>query len=144
MYRTIDITKYDAQGILGQSEITSTCWLWMGSKYSNGYGKIGRVGHMVHRIAYELIKGEVPKDMCLDHLCRQRNCINPDHLEVVTLVENVMRGESQHAINSRKTHCEKGHKFTEENTYRRKDRQTRECRTCRSNAVARYIARKEG
>lgn len=138
MYRTIDTNTYDAQLIFGQSEITDSCWLWMGSMYNNGYGKIGKTGYMVHRIAYELLKGEVPTNMCLDHLCKQRNCINPEHLEIVTLVENVMRGESQHAKNARKTHCKSGHEFTDENTYQRSDRLTRECKICRHEAFTRH------
>ncbi len=71
---------------------------------------------MAHRIFYTLFKGDVPEDMALDHLCRNRRCVNPDHLEIVTLVENVMRGQSQHAINARKTHCKHGHGFTKTNT----------------------------
>lgn len=130
MYRTIPAI-YDAQQIFGNTEEEDECWLWMGSMYNNGYGKIGKTGYMVHRIAYELTQGDVPEDMCLDHLCKQRNCVNPEHLEVVTLVENVMRGESQHAKNARKTHCINGHEFTPENTYHRSDRNTRECIACR-------------
>lgn len=135
MYRSINITDYDPQTIFGLSEITNGCWSWMGSLYRNGYGKYGARGYMAHRIAYELTKGSVPEDMCLDHVCKNRSCINHEHLEVVTLVENVMRGESQHAINARKTHCVNGHEFTEENTYRRRDRQTRECKACRKNTT---------
>jgi hypothetical protein len=138
MYRSIDITKYDAQTIFGLSEIGNGCWNWRGSLYRNGYGKYGSRGYMAHRLAYELTKGSVPEDMCLDHTCRNRSCINPDHLEIVTLVENVMRGESLHALNARKTHCSEGHEFTDKNTYRRQDRETRECKTCRRNATNKH------
>ena len=145
MYRTIDTSKYDAQIIFGNTDITESCWLWMGSMYNNGYGKIGRKGYMAHRIAYELTKDVVPEDMCLDHLCSQRNCVNPDHLEIVTLVENVMRGNSQHAINARKTHCKWGHEFTEENIYRHPQRGSRLCRKCISRNSKNYTRqRKEG
>ncbi len=144
MYRAIDTSQYNAQEIFGNTEVIDSCWKWMGSMYKSGYGKIGKRGYPVHRIAYQLVKNEVPRDMCLDHLCKNRDCINPDHLEVVTLVDNVMRGDSQHAINARKTHCKNGHEFTTANTYRRRDRRTRECKTCRNGAVSKYIAKKEG
>lgn len=133
MYRPINITLYDPQSFFGMAQITNGCWKWQGSKYANGYGKIGKKGYMAHRISYELTRGEVPESMCLDHLCKTRDCINPDHLEIVSLVENVMRGDSQHALNARKTHCKHGHEFTSENTYVRRDRGTRACRTCQAH-----------
>ena len=144
MYRPINAPAYNAQDIFGMSQISERCWTWMGSMYQNGYGKIGRRGYMVHRIAYELTKGKVPRNMCLDHLCKNRACINPDHLEIVSLVENVMRGDSQHAVNARKTYCKHGHEFTEANTYRDPIKNSRNCRKCRNLAVKKYIARKEG
>jgi hypothetical protein len=67
--------------------------------------------------------------MQLDHLCRVRGCVNPDHLEVVTGATNTLRGISSPAINARKTHCRRGHEFTPENTYI--DRGSRRCKACR-------------
>jgi hypothetical protein len=108
------------------------CWVWEGSKYNNGYGKFGRRGYMAHRISYELSKGKVPDNMFLDHLCRNRLCVKPAHLEPVSLVENVMRGESIFAKNARKTHCKHGHEFTAENTYvPRQFPNKRYCKACR-------------
>lgn len=144
MYRTINIQQYDPQSFFGMVDITDKCWNWLGSKYQNGYGKLGKAGIMTHRIAYELTRGGVPSDMCLDHLCKNRLCVNPDHLEIVTLVENVMRGESQHAINARKTHCKNGHEFTNENTYVRKDRGTRSCKKCTRMLNVKYVNRERG
>jgi hypothetical protein len=106
------------------------CWMWNGSTYANGYGKYGRAGYMAHRLSYELSKRLLAKDEFLDHLCRNRQCVNPNHLEIVTLVENVMRGNSQHAINARKTHCMHGHEFTSDNTYIHPKRGTRNCKVC--------------
>lgn len=71
-------------------QITTTCWLWTGPKSPLGYGRSSSSG--AHRRVYEYLIGRVPEDMDLDHLCRVRNCVRPDHLEVVTHAENVRRG----------------------------------------------------
>lgn len=107
------------------------CWEWQGSQTTNGYGKWQRgPGHperAVHRIAYEHYRNTaIPKGMQLDHLCRNRLCLNPDHLEVVTPSENTLR---QDHWERRKTHCPKGHEYNEENTRRTKQGK-RVCREC--------------
>lgn len=130
MYRTIDPTVYSIDKFLAKTKKVGDCLEWQGSRYQNGYGKLGDAGYQAHRISYTLFKGEIPKSMCIDHLCRNRICVNPEHLEVVTLVENVMRGESQHARNARKTHCKNGHEFTKENTYIHPQRGNRHCKEC--------------
>lgn len=91
-----------------------------------------------HRLAYTLKYGDIPAGMVIDHLCRNRRCVNPDHLEVVSRAENVLRGESLNAQNARKTHCKYGHEFTEANTYRCKNG-TRQCKRCHTDReIARY------
>lgn len=98
---------------------TETCWLWTGSM-THGYGKFGIPGKPpqgAHRISYELIVGPIPNGLHLDHLCRNRACVNPTHLEPVTCKDNVLRGEGGSAQNARKTHCKHGHPFDETNTY---------------------------
>lgn len=108
--------------LLVHIEITPSCWLWRGSVADNGYGHIrGWVdgkwkNRLVHRVAYELFVGPLPADMQPDHLCKVKNCINPDHLEAVTPRENVMRTGGPPALNARKSHCLRGHEFTEANT----------------------------
>jgi hypothetical protein len=111
---------------------TETCWLWTASIDGDGYGWFRLYGRLErsHRIAYELLIGPIPDGLQLDHLCRNRGCVNPDHLEPVPLIENVMRGEGPMAVNARKTHCIHGHEFTDANTDR-SERGHRRCVTCR-------------
>jgi hypothetical protein len=102
------------------------CWEWTGAK-SNGYGVAWVDGHLQrpHRVVYEGLVAPVPAGMDLDHLCRNRSCVNPDHLEVVTRRENVRRG-SRHA--QPKQACPQGHPYDDTNTYLYDGR--RYCRAC--------------
>lgn len=94
------------------------CWLWTGFVEPSGYGRMTYGGQqLAHRISYEHFVGPIPAGLQLDHLCRVRNCVNPEHLEPVTARENTLRGEAPAALNARKTHCIRGHEFTPENTY---------------------------
>lgn len=82
-----------------------------------------------HRAAYELLIAPIPNDKVIDHLCRNPSCVNPDHLEVVTQRENILRGIGPSAIHARKTHCPRGHPYSGDNLYISPNRQRR-CRTC--------------
>lgn len=106
-------------GVYGENnQYASECWLYTGYINKLGYGTVGVRQSFVlaHRLSYEHFKGEIPDGLCIDHLCRVRSCVNPDHLEPVTPTENVMRGDSKHAKNARKTHCKHGHSFDDTNT----------------------------
>lgn len=106
------------------------CWPWNGSTDKDGYGRFGRTGtDRACRIAYQFLSGKIPSDMHVDHLCRNRSCVNPLHLEPVSPRQNTMRGNGPAAINFRKTKCINGHEFSTENTYYRADG-ARTCRTC--------------
>ena len=93
---------------------TDNCWIWTGATSSKGYGTItvNNKTHSTHRLSYELFKRLIPTGLTIDHLCRNKLCVNPDHLEAVTNKVNILRGIGLTAINSRKTHCPRGHQFT--------------------------------
>ena len=120
------------------AEPNTGCWLWLGAVSRLGYGSIwseaypSKNGRHVpaHRVSYELHKGPIPEGLTIDHLCRVRGCVNPDHLEAVTLRENILRGENPAALNARKTHCAQGHEFSADNTRHGKFERERVCRQC--------------
>lgn len=115
------------------------CWEWLGGHNRAGYSILG--GLLVHRAVYELLVGPIPRGLGLDHLCRNRACCNPAHLEPVTHRVNVMRGVSFSARNALLTHCAHGHAFDEANTYYR-PRGGRGCRACTRLSQRRYKARR--
>lgn len=110
------------------------CWIWQGRINDQGYGDIWLPGikryRRAHRIVYEHRVGPIPEGLTLDHLCRVRHCVNPEHLEPVTDRVNILRGEGPTAKNATKTHCEHGHEFTPENTYIRPGTTWRTCIKC--------------
>lgn len=109
---------------------TDTCWNWTGG-LSHGYGYTSFDGRVqgAHRVSFQLIAGRIPEGLELDHLCRNRRCVNPVHLEPVTSRVNLLRGEGMSAKNAAKTHCPQGHEYTVVNTYLW--RGNRLCAACR-------------
>lgn len=95
-----------------------TCWIWPKRLDEDGYGQVGYMGkhQRVHRLFYLFLVGAIPDGLQIDHLCRNRACVNPAHLEIVPQKVNLLRGEGICAKNARKTHCKRGHEFTTENT----------------------------
>lgn len=127
-------------------EADNGCLEWIGNIDRYGYGQFHPGGRKTknkgaHRWAHEHFKGPIPDGFQIDHLCRNRKCVNPDHLEAVTPRENVLRSLNPPSMNAKKTHCINGHPFREENTARRGNR--RICITCRRKRdLAYYYARK--
>lgn len=132
----------DQIGFYGQ------CWIFDGY-LNNGYGraKVNGKVQTVHRVVYEALVGGVPECWVLDHLCRNRACYNPLHLEPVTQQENILRGLGLAAINARKTHCPAGHPYSGDNLYIQPGG-GRKCRVCRarqsSDRQARLAAESHG
>jgi len=111
--------------------VRDACWEWTGRLYM-GYGRfqLRRKRQPAHRWAYEMLVGAIPPGLTIDHLCRNRACVNPLHLEPVTSGENVRRGLAGIA-NSSKSQCKHGHALEPENTYIEPKTGWRKCRACR-------------
>lgn len=128
------------------------CWLWKACIAPNGYG-LFHDGKLMgaHRFSYMFHIGNIPTDFDLDHLCRVRRCVNPNHLEAVPHSENVRRGLSPSIIvranaerQKARTHCPKGHEYTAENIYvqiSKRDGNYRVCKTCRKASYEKSNAR---
>lgn len=131
-----DLERFEAYY---EPEPNSGCWLWTGTVNNWGYGVLrvvvdGRgTTTPAHRFSYEAHVGKIATGLELDHLCRNRQCVNPTHLEPVTHRENTMRSDAISAINARKTRCSRGHEFSPENTtvvVTKKTGPYRRCNTC--------------
>jgi hypothetical protein len=115
---------------------SSGCWNWTGFRILSGYGKFyfdGAVGY-AHRYSYMTFRGEIPDTLQIDHLCRNRSCVNPFHLEAVTVSENALRSPFKDrcgAIHRAKTHCPAGHPYSGHNLFIDK-KGARNCRKCRN------------
>ena len=125
-------------------EKTERCWNWKGHK-NDGYGRIGSGGHSgkqlsAHRLAYEILIGPIPEGLQVDHLCRNRACVNPHHMELVTIKENIMRGMAPAAQNKRKTFCIRGHPLNSDNLVEGVLLRTgkRKCKICERDYQRRY------
>ena len=109
---------------------TADCWRWTGKFDRHGYGRHWHTeqgDRRAHRLAYELVRGPIPDGLTIDHLCRNRWCVNPDHLEPVSIQENLGR-------RPKPDHCPHGHEYDERNTHVRANGK-RECRTCMADRM---------
>lgn len=123
-----DVTRFHSKILVSDSG----CWLWQDVPEANGYARfsVGMGRELAHRWSYEHYCGSIPEGMTIDHLCRVKHCVNPEHLEVVTQKVNNLRSDNLAALNARKVKCLRGHPFDSANTYVNPSTGARHCRRC--------------
>lgn len=118
------------------------CWEWLGDITIHGYSRLGRIH--AHRIAYEDSKGAIPRGLSIDHLCHNKICVNPEHLEAVPLWVNQHRKRIHTLLFGWGTHCNRGHLMDDMNTVWRPNGAGRQCRICQNVAMQEYAIRSRG
>lgn len=130
--KSFKIESYRFDKFLDRLYIAGECIEFRGSK-SHGYGSFSYAPYRAggaHVFSYRAFVGPIRRPLVIDHICRNRACVRPDHLRQITNRENILCGNGATARNARKSQCVNGHEYTPENTYR--DSRGRRCRTCRS------------
>lgn len=118
------------------------CWQWFGNKDRHSYGKIWIKGKLktAHRVSYEIFVGEIKEGMAIDHICRNRSCINPKHLRQLTWAQNAMASDGICPTFKKRTHCKNGHPFSGSNLVIYKNQpNARKCRTCIRTRWGKYV-----
>ncbi len=133
-----ELSADDLKRFWSKVEKTEGCWIWNGS-IDKGYGKFSVTTargiyktRAAYRISYGVLKKDIPNGLTIDHLCRNKRCVNPEHLEAVTMKVNCLRGIGISAINARKKFCIRGHPLSGKNLYIQPSAPTsRYCRMCK-------------
>ena len=136
--RIPDMTSLETARFWSKTNRSTECWEWTASRKPSGYGRFSIQGndYPAHRVAYHLTHGSVPLELDLDHLCRNRACVNPMHLEPVTRRVNLRRGNG-----TGRTSCPQGHPYVTGNIYMERTG-TKKCRTCVIARVRAYKIRR--
>ena len=118
-------------------KLPNGCIVWLGAKTTAGYGQVilNKKQKYLHRLSFEIYKGEIPKDFVVDHVCNNPSCFNPEHLRLLTSGENVSRGTNKF----KDTHCKNGHEYVKSNIFIC-PKGYRKCRKCRYNNVKKFRA----
>ena len=138
-----NITKTDADRFFEKVMVTDSCWFWTGCVGIDGYAKVRYKGkcRVAHRVSYEIFMGPIGMGLTLDHLCRVRNCVKPEHLEPVSMRVNTLRGTSFSSVNAAKIFCIRGHNLPEYSIQINGIK--RRCKTCsRIDNKIRWIEKK--
>lgn len=129
----MQFTEKDIKRFYNKVQKTEKCWIWKPAKDAD-YGNFFLSGKLrkAHRVSLIFEKIEIPNEMYVDHICRNRSCVKPGHLRVVTPKQNSTEncGDNAHKLNAKKTHCKFGHEFSDKNTSKRHG--TRYCKRCHS------------
>jgi hypothetical protein len=132
------MTNKKLELFMAKVTVTDGCWFWNGAKNNNGYG-VFSTGKMAHRVSFEHFRYDVPLGMEIDHLCRIRHCVNPEHLRAVTHGENI-----RVSLVTQKTHCKNGHSLDDCYRWKTKTKTgrgfSRRCRTCHDACVKKWRA----
>jgi hypothetical protein len=139
------VTQRFEEKVMVIAGVEDGCHLWTGYRFPNGYGNFKACGEQyAHRVAYTLYKGDISDGLHVLHSCDRPGCVNPGHLSVGTVKENMADRDSRGRNgNAKKTHCPQGHEYSSENTYFRSDRVGRECRVCKAVSNKAYEDRKK-
>lgn len=128
-----ELTLKDRTTFLKKTRFGEGCWEWQSADDGRGYGVmyVDKTPYKAHRISFQIFYGHISTELQIDHLCMNKRCVNPKHLEQVTQKENLRRGNALSSVYSRRTHCKRGHKLGGDNvTPSAMKRGVRSCRAC--------------
>jgi hypothetical protein len=137
-----EFRENDLARLMAKTEVTKDgCWEWTGARERYGFFQLRNKTALAHRVSWSLWFGEIPEGCTLDHLCRNKLCVNPAHLEPVSHKTNIHRSEGLAAKNRLKSHCPLGHPYSKRNTYIHNGK--RHCVICKNRKCLDYYYKKK-